>query len=153
LPLLSALLIALTVTQAMPGAEFAAHATQLQTPVQERLETARRLPAQSAPVLAENDVVMLGLSELSRKAMRLSLSMETRGGPEDLRCIYRGMAQDALDHQLALAAAELRADRITIYSDIEYLLDHATEMGRFADMDEIAPFTGVDPGCPRGPLL
>jgi hypothetical protein len=152
LPLLSALLIALTVTQAMPGAEFAAHATQLQTPVQDRLEIARRLPAQSAPVLAGNDIVMLGLSELSRKAMRLSLSMELRNGPEDLRCIYRGMAQDALDHRNALPAAELRADRIIIYTDILYLLDHAAEMGRFADIDEIEPFTGVDPGCPRGPL-
>ncbi|GJL97434.1 MAG: hypothetical protein DHS20C06_12510 [Hyphobacterium sp.] len=150
--LLSALLIALTATQAMPGAEFAALATQLQTPVQERLDTARTMPAQAAPDLAEHDPVMLGLSELSRKAMRLSLSMESRNGPEDLRCIYRGMAQDALIHHRALTEAEIRADRIVIYTDIQYLLGHAAEMGRFADQTDIEPFTGVDPGCPRGPL-
>lgn len=150
--LLSALLIALTVSQAMPGAEFAAHAAQLQTPVQDQLNTARNMPAQSAPDLEDDDPVLLGLSELSRRAMRLSISMEARNGPEDLRCIYRGMAQDALVHQRALADAETRADRIVIYTDIRYLLDHATEMGRFADQAEIEPFTGVDPGCPRGPL-
>jgi hypothetical protein len=149
---LSALLIALTVTQAMPGAEFAAHAAQLQTPVQNRLDTARTRPAEMAPELAYTDPVVLGLSELSRKAMRLSLSMEARSGPEDLRCIYRGMAQDALVHQRALIDSEFRADRIVIYTDIQYLLDHAAEMGRFADQIDIEPFTGVDPGCPRGPL-
>ncbi len=136
----------------MPGADFAAHAAQLQTHVQERLDTARRLPAQTAPDLDDNDTIMSGLAQLSRQAMGLSLAMEQRDGPEDLRCIYRGMAQDALDQRRALTGAEIRADRITVYSDIQYLLRHANDMGAFADQAEIEPFTGVDPGCPRGPL-
>jgi hypothetical protein len=99
-----------------------------------------------------DDALYSGLNAFSAQAMRLSLAMERRNGPEDLRCIFRGMAQDALLHQQALNAAEIRADRIQVFTDLEYLLQHAAEIGPIADQEEIEPFTGVDPGCPRGPL-
>lgn len=152
MPLLSALLIALTSLQSNTGAEFAALATDLQTGVQARAATARAYPAQTAPEFTSGDPLHSGLSELSALAMQLSLSMERRNGPEDLRCIYRGMAQDALDQRQALSDAEIRADRLQIYADLAYLLEHAAEIGPMADRADIEPFTGVDPGCPRGPL-
>ncbi len=152
MPHLSALLIALTGLQSMPGAEFAALATELQTEVQSRAATAQAYPAQTAPEITPGDPLYNGLSELSARAMQLSLSMERRNGPEDLRCIYRGMAQDALDQRQALTGADIRAARIRIYADLSYLLDHAAEIGPVADQTDIEPFTGVDPGCPRGPL-
>lgn len=152
MPLLSALLIALSSYQSAPGAEFAALASELQTEAQARLATAQSYPAQSAPEVSADDALYSGLNAFSTQAMRLSLEMERRNGPEDLRCIYRGMAQDALAHQQALAAAEIRADRIQVFIDLEYLLQHAAEIGPITDQDEIEPFTGVDPGCSRGPL-
>jgi hypothetical protein len=152
MPLLSALLIALTSLQSTPGAEFATLAADLQTEVQARIADAQAHPAQSASQLAPGDTLYNGLGELSARAMQLSLSMERRNGPEDLRCIYRGMAQDALDQRQALSNAEIRSDRIHVYTNLAYLLDHAAEIGPIADQDDIAPFTGVDPGCPRGAL-
>lgn len=152
MPLLSALLIALTSLQSNSGAEFAAHAAELQTWVQARAATARAHPAQTAPEFTSDDPLHGGLNELSALAMQLSLSMERRSGPEDLRCIYRGMAQDALDQRQALSDAEIRADRLQVYTDLAYLLEHAAEIGPMADEADIEPFTGVDPGCPSGPL-
>jgi hypothetical protein len=150
--LLTALLIAMSSYQSAPGAEFAARASELQSDVQERRVVAEAYPAQRAPDVAADDTLFSGLSAFSAQAMRLSLVMERRSGPEDLRCIYRGMAQDALTHRQALVNAEIRADRIQVFNDLEYLLQHATEIGPIADQSEIDPFTGVDPGCPRGPL-
>jgi len=152
MPLLSALLIALTSYQTGHGSEFAALASELQTEVEERLLVAQSYPAQSAPEITPEDRLHVGLGELSARAMILSLSMERRNGPEDLRCIYRGMAEDALDHRLGLSNAEVRADRIEAYVDLSYLLDHAAEIGPVSDQNEIDAFTGVDPSCPRGPL-
>ena len=152
MPLLSALLIILTSVQSTPGAQFAALATDLHNEVQARAATARAYPAQTAPDLPPDDLLFSGLSELSVRAMQLSLSMETRNGPEDLRCIYRGMAQDALNHRQALSDADIRAGRLQVFAELAYLLDHAVEIGPIADQADIAPFTGVDPGCPRGPL-
>ncbi|WP_394693989.1 hypothetical protein [Hyphobacterium sp.] len=152
MPLLSALLIALSSYQSAPGAEFAALAAELQSEARERLVVAQSYPAQLAPAVTADDALYSGLNAFSAQAMRLSLAMERRNGPEDLRCIFRGMAQDALLRQQALNAAEIRADRIQVFTDLEYLLQHAAEIGPIADQEEIDPFTGVDPGCPRGPL-
>ncbi len=149
---LSALLIAIASLQATPGADFAARAAELQTRVEARLETAANFPAQRAPEFGPSNELYVGLAEFSAQAMRLSLDMEARQGPEDLRCIFRGMAQDALDHRRALATAEIAADNIGTYRDLLYLLGHAEGVGPIADQDEIEPFTGTDPGCPRGPL-
>ena len=150
--LLSALLIVLTSYQSAPGSEFAALASELQIEVEERLLISQSYPAQTAPDIASDDILQIGLNELSAHALGLSLSIENRSGPEDLRCIYRGMAQDALEHRQELLIGEIRADRIRAYVDLSYLLDHATEVGPLSDQAEIAPFTGVEPGCPRGPL-
>ncbi|WP_420431160.1 hypothetical protein [Hyphobacterium sp.] len=150
--LVSVAFTTLSTLLADPGADFAASAETLAVIVNARATIARTYPAQAAPYLSANDTLATGLSSLSGQAMALSLRMEETNGPEDLRCIYRGMAQDALLHIDRLAKAELRADRLAVYADIGYLLQHAQEIGPLADQDEIAPFTGVPPDCPRGPL-
>lgn len=148
----SAAILLLSSLQANSGAAFAELATDLSAIVEARLEQASAFPAQTADQLDGGDALVEGLTEFSRQAMGLSLHMEMTSGPEDLRCIYWGMAQDALLHRADLFEAEIRADRLTIYNELEYLLDHARDIGPIADQEQIEPFTGVDPGCPRGPL-
>jgi hypothetical protein len=150
--LVSAALAALSTLIAGPGAELASAAERLSEAVATQTAFARSAPAQAATPLTQDNALAIGLTDISRRAMTLSIAMEYAGGPEDLRCIYRGMAIDALHHLDRLSAPGLRADRLAIYADIEYLLDHARTIGPLADQDEIAPFTGVDPDCPRGPL-
>lgn len=150
--LVSVAFTTLSTLLADPGADFAASAETLASIVSERAAIARTYPAQAAPHLSADDALATGLISLAGQAMTLSLRMEEANGPEDLRCIYRGMAQDASHHLDRLSQAELRADRLAVYADIEYLLEHAQEIGPLADQDEIAPFTGVPPDCPRGPL-
>lgn len=150
--LVSAAISALSTLLAEPGADFANTAERLANIVAQRAAIAREYPAQTAPALVPEDPLADGLADLSRQAMALSLRMEQSGGPEDMRCIYRGMAQDALQLSERLSEADLRADRLATYADIEYLLTHVRQIGPLADQADIAPFTGVDPGCPRGPL-
>ncbi|MEE2525382.1 hypothetical protein V0U79_03315 [Hyphobacterium sp. HN65] len=150
--LVSAAFLLLSSLQANSGAAFAGLAGELAAIVDARTEQAIAFPAQTADRLDADDELMIGLTEFSGQAMGLSLQIEVSGGPEDLRCIYRGMAQDALLHRNALYDAEVRADRLSVYAELDYLLGHAREIGPIADQDDIEPFTGVDPGCPRGPL-
>jgi hypothetical protein len=150
--LVSVAITALSTLLAEPGADFAGTAERLAAIVAARTVIAQQNPAQTAPPLGPDDPLVGGLSDMSRQAMGLSLQMEQTNGPEDMRCIYRGMARDALDQAERLSAAELRADRLAVYADIDYLLEHARQIGPLADQAELPPFTGVDPGCPRGPL-
>lgn len=152
MPLVSAAILLLSSLQAGEGAAFAAQADALASIVESRMEHATAFPAQSADTLDGSDELISGLTEFSRQAMTLSLQIDAADGPEDMRCIFRGMAQDALAHRDALFMAEIRADRLMVYGELEYLIDHARAIGPIADQEEIEPFTGVDPGCPRGPL-
>ena len=53
-------------------------------------ETVDLLEAEAIPVRFENDVARFSLS-----ATRLARWVEAEGGPQDLSCIFRGMAEEA----------------------------------------------------------
>ncbi|WP_421792589.1 hypothetical protein [Hyphobacterium sp.] len=148
----SAALLLLSSLQPFHGAALADQAERVNTLLAPRIADAQNQPASTAMQADADDPLLTGLGEFSRLAMRLSLQMEAEDGPEDLRCIYRGMAQDALNHRTTLETATFQAEQLTAYSDIRYLMDHARQIGPIADQPDIEPFTGVAPDCPRGPL-
>ena len=74
-------------------------------------------------------------------ASRLSVEIDRRGGPTDLRCIFRGMAEET-DKQLAAAGgATTGADQAKAYARLTDMLKDAVE---------IAPAVGGMPPVKAG---
>ena len=84
-------------------------------------------PAQLSPALV-TDLQRFGLS-----ASRLSLEIDNRGGPTDLRCIFRGMAEET-DKQLTVAsAAATGTQQAQALSRLSHMLSDAVEIAPAAD--------------------
>jgi hypothetical protein len=96
-----ALLAALPASADTLADQVRAEAARLLTQVTTATNTTKARPAakpdQVAPALAA-DLQCFGLA-----ASRLSVEIDQRGGPTDLRCIFRGMAEET-DKQLAAAS-------------------------------------------------
>lgn len=92
-------------------------------------------PQAVAPALA-SDLQRFGLA-----ASRLSAEIDQRGGPTDLRCIFRGMAEET-DKQLGAAdAARTGADQAQALARLTHMLKDAVE---------IAPAVGGLPAAKAG---
>ena len=79
--------------------------------------------AQSVSASLAADLQRFGLA-----ASRLSTEINQRGGPTDLRCIFRGMA-DETSKQLAVAtSAKSSADRAKAYARLTHMLKDAVEI-------------------------
>lgn len=84
-------------------------------------------PAALAPALVA-DLQRFGLS-----ASRLSLEINQRGGPVDLRCIFRGMAEETDKQLTAASAAANGAEQASALSRLSYMLSDAVEIAPAAD--------------------
>jgi hypothetical protein len=84
-------------------------------------------PAQLAPVLV-TDLQRFGLS-----ASRLSLEIDQRGGPADLRCIFRGMAEETGKQLSAASFAKTGAEQAAALSRLSHMLADAVEIAPAAD--------------------
>lgn len=146
------LVIAILVQQGEAGERFAATALELQIEAERQRQVALAAPASSRSSSPEETAFLSQLSSFADQAMALSVAIDERQGPEDLRCIFRGMAIDALEQHEFLGRAELNAGTVRILERLEYLFEHAAQIGPIADQADIEPFTGVAPDCPRGPL-
>lgn len=80
----------------------------------------------------------------------LSRQIDAAGGPIDLRCIFRGMSEDAARQLEALNAADTAAEQAHIYAGLADLMRDANEIAPaidgetdLADMPRPAP-------CPAG---
>ncbi len=100
--------------------------------------------AGEAPDLASDlGAALAGFAEIAAKA---SAAMDAHDGPADLRCIYRGMAEDAAKHARELAAAGDSAARLAKLEDIRFLADDAvlvTPEIMLAEADD--PLAGLPP--------
>jgi hypothetical protein len=76
-------------------------------------------PAPLAPALV-SDLQRFGLA-----ASRLSVEIDQRGGPTDLRCIFRGMAAEADAQLSAASSAKTGAAQAKALSRINHLLSDA----------------------------
>jgi hypothetical protein len=124
--------LAISVSCALPAwsdtlaDQVKAEAARLLTQVSAASTAARMRPAAKpqpvAPALAA-DLQRFGLA-----ASRLSVEIDQRGGPTDLRCIFRGMAEET-DKQLAVAAqAATGADQAQALARLTHMLKDAVEI-------------------------
>lgn len=95
---------------------------------QSRAEALTQNPAAPSPAAEFSDPVLTGLTEFALAAHQLSRAVEHSGGPMDLRCIFRGMSEDANRHLEALSQDALRADHARTYREIARLTAQAGDI-------------------------
>lgn len=93
-----------------------------------RAQTLARAPAAPAVTPPVGDPLLADLNDFALQALALSRAIEERGGPQDLRCIFRGMGRDVAARIEALETAADRAAQARAYRDIEYLTRQAQEI-------------------------
>lgn len=124
--------IALALLTALPASadtladQVRTEAARLLAQVNAANNAAKARPAEKpqpvAPALSA-DLQRFGLA-----ASRLSVEIDQRGGPTDLRCIFRGMSEET-DKQLAAAAgARTGADQAQAYARLTHMLKDAVDI-------------------------
>src|SRR5262245_19774311 len=78
-------------------------------------------PSPLSPVLV-GDLQRFGLT-----ASRLSIEIDKGGGPTDLRCIFRGMAEETDNQLKAAAAAKTAGDQAVALGRLGHMLKDAVE--------------------------
>lgn len=68
------------------------------------------------------------IAAFSERAATLSARIDAMGGPKDLRCIYRGMSNDAKARLVALQHAKNAGDQARILKDLSALFFDAHEV-------------------------
>ncbi|MEN0652773.1 MULTISPECIES: hypothetical protein [Hyphobacterium] len=135
-----------------PGADLGEEAAALRDEAQSRADALAAAPA--APAGPADDAFVVRVEEFAAAAAILSRRIEDADGPQDLRCIFRGMSADAGARLDDFAEAETQADTARVYLEYVYLFNQAAEIAPEADAD--LPRVEPDPGfaCPasRDPL-
>ncbi|MDP3738444.1 MAG: hypothetical protein Q8R02_13705 [Hyphomonadaceae bacterium] len=90
-----------------------------------------KVVASSRPALkpaALSQVLVIDLQRFGMSASRLSLEIDKTGGPTDLRCIFRGMAEET-DVQLKAASnAATGAQQAVALDRLSHMLQDAVEI-------------------------
>lgn len=129
------LLAALLLTLISAASAAAEDAARLQTLSDElrgvALERAQSLSgtagAASAPVEA-HDPFATGVQDFATRSIALSRHIEAVGGPQDLKCIFRGMSEDALARLGDLSEPARNAERARTYRAFAALFEDAAFM-------------------------
>ncbi|MEZ6030562.1 MAG: hypothetical protein R3C46_12540 [Hyphomonadaceae bacterium] len=121
--------LALALTLSGPAAadtlaqQVQTEASRLLTQVKAAEAAARARPSAAAPSLAPelaSDLQRFGLA-----ASRLSGEIDKSGGPTDLRCIFRGMAEETGKQLQAATAAKTAAEQSIALSHLTHMLSDA----------------------------
>ena len=116
-----------------PGSDLADLATGLETEAQERQGALTTRAGQTQPPLPQDDLFLEQLERFAVDAARLSRHVEETGGPGDLRCIFRGMAEDSQRHLEHLLTEQSGSDRARTYQDLAGLMSDARLIAPDAD--------------------
>lgn len=135
-----------------PGSDLAETAARLRAEAQSRVETYTAMPAASIPPISDDDPFLTDINDFVAASARLSYRIEASGGPQDLRCIFRGMSGDAEARVPDLESSHSGADLARIYRDYVYLFAQAEEIAPLADDPDVEEADGVPPSCPAEPL-
>ena len=126
------LLFALAVGTALPASadtladQVRTEAARLLAQVNAASNAAKVRPAEKpqpvAPALSA-DLQRFGLA-----ASRLSVEIDQRGGPTDLRCIFRGMSEETDKQLTAAAVARTGADQAQAFARLTHMLKDAVDI-------------------------
>lgn len=103
-----------------------AEAQRLLVQVSAAETTAKARPGAKAPVVAP--ALVTDLQRFSLAASRLSIEIDQRGGPTDLRCIFRGMAEETGKQLDAAAKATTGGEQAKAYARLTHMLKDAVEI-------------------------
>ena len=134
---------------AQAGEALAESAAILRDEARNRAATAAQTPAAPAQRLGVEDPFRFELEMFAADAMRLSRQIDAEGGPQDLRCIFRGMSADAEARLDALDAAGDAGAQARIYREVAALMNDAALIA--PDLAEDDPEADAAPmlgGCP-----
>jgi len=123
-------LVVLAVFAAQPMAEDTAGALirvseQIETQAQHRADQLRHSPAAPSPAADPYDSLLTELGEFALLAHQLSQALDQSGGPVDLRCIFRGMSEEAGHRANLLNQDATRGDHARVYLEIVRLTAQA----------------------------
>ena len=121
-----------------PGNDLALIAADIQIMAIARANDTASHPSQRADELDMDDPFLAAIENFSADAMRLSRAIDVADGPVDLRCIFRGMSNDASLRLDMLFAAQSAADQSRVYQDIASLMTDAQEIAPAADDANLA---------------
>ena len=128
------------------SADLVALAQRLHGEAQVRAQDMARSPAAPVDALPPQDSFLTDLSEFALDTHRLSRAVDESGGPMDLRCIFRGMSEDAEHRAALLSEPATRADHARVYLEIARLTGQAAEIAATPD----AQAAGLSVSCPAG---
>lgn len=135
-----------------PGSDLAEMAGQLRAESEYRAEAFAAMPGASLPAISADDPFLIDVTDFAAQSARLAYTIEHSGGPQDLRCIFRGMSGDAEARISDLEADQSGADLARIYRAYARLFAQAEEIAPLADDPEVGEGDGVPPSCPAQPL-
>lgn len=130
--LLAALILTLVSAASAAAAEDAARLQALSTELQDialqRAEALAGAPdAISAPI-ESGDPFAVNVQDFAARSLQLSRHIEAVGGPQDLKCIFRGISEDALARLGDLAEPARNGERVRTYRNLAALFEDAAFM-------------------------
>jgi len=129
------------------SADLVALSQRLHIQAQARAQDMAHSPAAPVAALPPEDGFLTDLNEFALEAYRLSRAVEDSGGPTDLRCIFRGMSEDAEHRAMLLSEPASRADHARAYLEIARLTGQAAEIAATPDAQAAA----LSSSCPAQP--
>ena len=132
---ITALLIALTLAAPVraDADRVVELAGQIAAEAERRAEALRPNPAAPGAPFTPDDPLLTEMDEFALAALTLSRAIEADNGPEDLKCIFRGMSRDAPNRIAQIEAATTRADQSRAYADIARLARQAERIAEHPD--------------------
>lgn len=130
------------------GTDLAAEASRLMTQVNAVRAEALAHPAARAKPLPQP--LVADLERFGLSASRLSVEIDKAGGPVDLRCIFRGMAEETDTQLKAAAAAPNGSAQARPLDRLASMLRDANEIAPAAALASSASRTGkpMTASCP-----
>lgn len=127
-----AVLLSLALLTALPASadtlaeQVRAEAARLLAQVNAAEGAAKARPAAKPQAVAP--ALSADLQRFGLAASRLSVEIDQRGGPTDLRCIFRGMAEETDKQLTAAGGAMTGADQAQAYARLTHMLKDAVEI-------------------------
>ncbi len=128
-----------------------AQAQALQAQAQDFARSATAHPFAPPRQLGPGSAFAQKVRAFSKASAALSAQIDQRGGPRDLRCIYRGMAADAPKRLAAAQAARTAGAQAQVFSEMAALFADAVEVTPQSPAQLADRHDGAAAQCPADP--
>lgn len=113
-------------------------ADTLKAEAESRAQTLARTPGAPSAGIDPHDPFATGVQDFAGETIRLSRHIEAVGGPMDLKCIFKGMSEDALLRLDALAEPARNGARARTYHEFAGLFEDAAIIAGDSETQAVA---------------